>query len=153
LKIENEREREREIWDGWRLCGACGCELVFFSCCDDDDMPFFLLRPPGAKQQKSIFGFLPTKKVHLSLSLSLCRTSFVFAPLGRLALWDKTVLRSYPIFCFWFFCAANSAVLWSEGSCRSLGVLFVFLRYGYYYFEHVFFLCWCRIRVPGETLA
>jgi hypothetical protein len=47
-------------------------------------MPFFLLRPPGAKQQKIIFGFLPTKKVHLALSLSLSvSTILCFCPFRK----------------------------------------------------------------------
>jgi hypothetical protein len=75
---------------------------VFFSCCDDDDMPFFLLRPPGAKQQKIIFGFLPTKKVHLSLSLSLS-TILCFCPSRKASFVRQNGASELPDILFLFF--------------------------------------------------
>jgi hypothetical protein len=121
---------------------------VFFSCYDDDDMPFFLLRPPGAKQQKIIFGFLRTKKVHLSLSLSLSlslcvSTILCFCPSRKASFVRQNGASELPDLLFLVFSVLQILLFYevSEGSCRSLGMLFVFLRYGYYYFEHVFFLC------------
>jgi hypothetical protein len=161
LKIDNERERHththmRWLKTLWSMRMRVGVFLLLW-------WWWYAFLPVKTSRSKAAKDHLwvssneegASLSVSVSVCLSLCRPSFVFSPLGRLAFVRQNGASELPDLLFLVFSVLQILLFYevSEGSCRSLGMLFVFLRYGYYYFEHLFFLYWCRIRVPRETLA